>query len=351
MAVAALMLPLLASCGSDGDCWNCQPSATEVSLGLVAADFSHSGATSIVATSTVLQYPQYNPGNLDVHLASAPGRFAAPVQIADGNDPAYLATADFNGDGLPDVASASYDDGQISVFLNEAQTPGTFADPLILSSPDVSQLAAADMNGDGVPDIAVTDSAGVKVLMHVGAAGTTSYAAPVAVFTQTPNTYVSGANLVAIADVNGDGLNDLVITDPGPTGCGAPTVSILLQNATHPGQFLAPVAYPLGGCNPAESIVVMDVNDDGHPDIIIGGENGVTVLVQNAASPGTFLPATTYLAPNANEIAVADVNLDGYPDIIVPTGLPQSVINGVQGNAPGALLQNSGSPGTFAAMP
>lgn len=395
MAVTALMLPLLASCGGDGDCWNCEPSATEVSLGLVAADFSHSGATSIVATSTVLQYPQYNPGNLDTYLASAPGSFAAPVQMADGNDPLYLATADFNGDGLPDVASASYDYGQISVFLNEAQTPGTFADPLILSSPDVSQLAIADMNGDGlpdiiaadyqvslllqtspgvfaspvglypgganwvavgdlngdgIPDIAVTDSVGVKVLMHVGAAGTTSYAAPVAVFTQTPNTYVSGANLVAIVDVNGDGLNDLVITDPGPTGCGAPTVSILLQDATHPGQFLPAVAYPLGGCNPAESIVVKDVNNGGHPDIIIGGENGVTVLLQNAASPGTFLAAATYAAPNANEIAVADVNGDGYPDIIVPTGLPQSVVNGVQGNAPGVLLQNSGSPGTFAAL-
>jgi hypothetical protein len=116
-------------------CWNCEPSATEVSLGLVTADFSHSGATSIVATSTVLQYPQYNPGSLDIHLASAPGSFAAPVQTADGDDPLYVATADINGDGLPDLASASYDDRKISVFLNASQTPGTFADPLILSSP------------------------------------------------------------------------------------------------------------------------------------------------------------------------------------------------------------------------
>ena len=131
MAATALMLPLLASCGDDGDCWSCAPSATAVSLGLVAADFSHSGAASIAATNTVLQYPQLNPGNLDVYLASAPWSYASPSQTADGDDPLYLATADFNGDGLPDVASASYDDGQISVFLDEAQTPGTFADPFV----------------------------------------------------------------------------------------------------------------------------------------------------------------------------------------------------------------------------
>ena len=53
--------------------------------------------------------------------------------------------------------------------------------------------------------------------MHTGAASATTYAAPVTVFTQTANLDVAGANLIAIADVNGDGLNDLVITDPGPT--------------------------------------------------------------------------------------------------------------------------------------
>src|SRR6185437_14338417 len=128
------------------------------------------------------------------------------------------------------------------------------------------------------------------------------------------------------------------------------TVSVLPQDAAHPGQFLSPVSYPLGGCNPAQSILVKDVNDDGHPDILIGGENAVTVLLQNAASPGTFLAASSYAAPDSNDIAVADINGDGYPDIVVPTGPPQSIVNGVQGNAPGVLLQNSGSPGTFTAL-
>ena len=80
-------------------------------------------------------------------------------------------------------------------------------------------MAVGDLNGDGIPDIALTDAVGVKVLMHTGAAGSITYAAPVSVFTQSPNPGIQGANLIAIADVNGDGLNDLVITDPGPVGC------------------------------------------------------------------------------------------------------------------------------------
>jgi hypothetical protein len=159
-----------------------------------------------------------------------------------------------------------------------------------------------------------------------------------------------GANLIAIADVNGDGFNDLVITDPGPTGGTAPTVSVLLQDPTHPGTFLAAVSYPTAPGSLAQSIVVTDVNGDGHPDIVIGGSNAVTVLLQNAASPGTFMAAANYPVTNANQIAIADVNGDGHLDIIVATGLSQTMQNGVVSNNPGVLLQNAGSPGTFAAL-
>lgn len=389
-------VPLLASCGGNDFCWTCvQGPAPEASLGLVAGNFTGNGGESIVATSTVLASPQPNPGNLKVYLSTGPGAFAAPFVIADGHEPLYLASADLNGDHLPDVVSASYADGALAVYLNNAQTPGTFAAPQLLSSPGASQVAIADLNGDGLPDlvsadfnvslflqtapgvfaapvalypgganwvavgdlngdgmpdIALTDAVGVKLLMQNGATSSTPFAAPVTVFTQTPNANVAGANLIAIGDLTGDGANDLVITDPGPTGCTAPVVAVLIHDPANPGQFLAPVTYPQAACNPPQSILLADVNGDGHLDVLIGGENGVTVLLQNAASPGTFLPAVNYAAPEANEIAVGDVNGDGYPDILVATGPPQAAVNGVIPNAPGVLLQNTGSPGTFGAL-
>jgi hypothetical protein len=211
-------------------------------------------------------------------------------------------------------------------------------------------VAVGDLNGDGMPDVALTDNVGVKVLMHTGAASATTYAAPVTVFTQTPNANVAGANLIAIADVNGDGFNDLVITDPGPTGGAAPTVAVLLQDAAHPGQFLAAVSYPTAPGSLAKSIVVTDINGDGHPDIVIGGTTAVTVLLQNASSLGTFLAASNYASQYANQIAIADANGDGFLDIVVGTGPSHPVESGVSTNNPGVLLQNAASPGTFGSL-
>ena len=390
-------LPLLGSCGGDDHCDHCgfvpiYPS--EVSLGLVAGNFNGNGHTSIIGTSTVLYYASGNTGYLKSYLSTGVGTFAAPVLTADGNDPLYLASADLNGDGLPDVVSASYADGDLEVFLNSPGSPGSFKVPVILQSPGASQVAIGDMNNDGlpdlvaadfnvslflqtspgvfaapvslysaganwvavgdlnhdgIPDVALTDATGVKVLMHTGAATATTYAAPVSVF-QTANANLAGANLIAIADVNGDGFQDLIITDPGPTGGSAPTVSVLLQNAASPGTFLAAVSYAIAPQSLAQSIVVTDVNGDGHPDIVIGGSAAVSVLLQDPTTPGSFLAASNYAVSNANEVAIADVNGDGLLDIIIATGATQPLVNGVYTNTPGVLLQNASSPGTFAAL-
>jgi FG-GAP-like repeat/FG-GAP repeat len=391
-----IAVPLFASCDdNDNGCWNCYaPTPSEVSLGLVAGNFNNNGHTSLVATSTVVYQPQFNPGNLKSYLSTGAGTFGAPTLTPAGDDPLYLASADLNGDHLPDVVSASYADGTLTVFFNNTGAPGTFAAPVTLASPGASQVAIGDMNGDGLPDlvsadfnvslflqtspgtfaspvslysgganwvavgdlngdgfpdIALTDAVGVKVLMHTGPAGSITYAAPVSVFTQSPNPGIQGANLIAIADVNGDGLNDLIITDPGPVGS-PPTVNILLQNAKAPGTFLSPVSYTLPGNSIPQSIVVADVNADGHPDIVIGGSMAVSVFLQDASSPGTFLAASNYNATNANEVAVADVNGDGLMDIVVPVGVSHPIVSGVITNNPGVYLQVAGSPGTFSAL-
>jgi hypothetical protein len=390
----AIVCALLASCDDhDHGCFGCGNIApSEFSAGVVSADFNGDGFADVVALSTVLPPVSASPSSIKAYLSSAAGVFAAPVSTADGFKPLYLASADLNGDGLLDLVSASFDDGALNVFFNSKTSPGTFNPAVALSSPGASQVAIADMNGDGLPDlvsadfnvslfvqtsagsfaapislysgganwialgdlngdgaadVALTDNVGVKVLMHTGAASATTFAAPVTVFTQSPNINLVGANLIAIADVDGDGLNDLLITDPGPTGEMSPAVYVLLQDPANHGAFLTPVGYAIASQDLPQSILVKDLQGTGKLDIVIGARQSVTVLLHDPANPGKFLPASIYPAPGANEIALSDINGDGRLDIVVSNGVTFPMQGGVSTTHPGVLLQSATTPGSF----
>ena len=397
LAISAL--GLLAGCDDHHfhcfhSCVNSTP--TEFSNGVVTGNFNADAFTDVVALSTISPpTPGYQSSSLKTYLSTAAGAFASPILTLAGNNPLFLASADLNGDGLPDVVSASFNDGALAIFINNQSTPGTFNPGVFLNSPGASQVAIADMtgdgladlvsadfnvslfvqtspgsfaapvplysgganwvalgdlNGDGAPDVALTDAVGVKVLMHTGAPSATTYTAPASVFTQTNNLNVVGGNIVAIADVDGDGLNDLIITDPGATGGMAPTVNILIQSPASHGTFLPPVSYGIATQDLPQSILMKDLQGSGKLDIVIGGLNNVTVLLHDPANPGKFLAATVYPAPGANEIAVADINGDGKPDIVVSNGVSHTMQGGVSTTEPGVLLQSATAPGTFGTL-
>src|SRR3984957_8722798 len=400
--VTSLLLPLavacalLTSCNDGNDCFGCgRIRPTEFSQGVVSADFNGDGFADVIALSTIRPTVSASPSNIKGYLSTAAGVFGAPVLTADGFNPLYLASTDLNGDGLPDLVSASFDDGALNVFFNNKTSPGAFNPAVFLNSPGASQVAIADMNGDGLPDlvsadfnvslfvqtspgtfaapiglyagganwvalgdlngdgaadVALTDSVGVKVLMHTGAAASTIFAAPVSVFTQSPNANVAGGNIIAIGDVDGDGLNDLVITDPGPTGGMGTAVYILIQNPASHGTFLTPVGYAIATQDRPQSILLRDLQGTGKLDIVIGGQKFVTVLLHDPANPGKYLPANIYPAAGANGIAIADINGDGKLDIVVSNGVTFPMQGGVATTHPGVLLQSATTPGTFGAL-
>jgi hypothetical protein len=169
-------------------------------------------------------------------------------------------------------------------------------------------VAVADVNADGVPDLIATSGdtpSYVSVRLGTGAGN----------FTTTFATYPvdAGPGTVVVQDVNADGRPDLITSNSGGNA-----VNVLLADPATPGSFLPRTAYASDGY--PLNVAVADVNVDGRPDLISGNYFGGTVRVRLAnasGAPGTFLPTfTDYNITGAASVAVADVNTDGQPDLI-----------------------------------
>jgi hypothetical protein len=214
--------------------------------------------------------------------------------------------------------------------------PPSFLPPVAYDSGGwfASSAAVADVNGDGKPDIVVTNSYNSDLGVLLGNGDGTFQPAVI---------YGAGgsANSVTIGDVNGDGRPDIVV------GNNNGYVGVLLGNGD--GSFQPVVTYPSGGADQwGSTVAVADVNRDGKPDIVVSnfgaasGPANVGVLLGNG--DGTFQPVVTYssggYAPDA--LAVADVNGDGKLDLLVVNQMSYSSENYA---ALGILLGNG--DGTF----
>ncbi len=201
-------------------------------------------------------------------------------------------------------------------------------------------VAVADLNGDGKLDI---------VACYSKIAGPPPHPGIVAVYLQdaaNPGNFVSPVNYdvgndpvaLAIGDLNGDGKPDIVTANTimNADGTGSSSVSVLLQDAGNPGSFLSAVNYPTG-FSPV-GVAIGDLDGDGRPDLAVADTTGISLLMQNPAAPGTFLAATTIRVGNGgtSAVAIADLDGDGRADLVASTSSGVNV-----------YLQDPTSPGRF----
>lgn len=240
--------------------------------------------------------------------------------------PAQAVIADFNGDGLPDLATpdAAFGPSSLVVFLGKGN--GQFQKPVIYPAAYfASSILAGDFNNDGILDLAVmsqgdTGTDGVVALFLGNGDGT---------FQQPLSDVIGGLPVaITLGDFNRDGILDFASTD-----YFANTASVSLGNGD--GTFQAPVAYPVG--SGPYFIWSADFNNDGFADLAIVNDNDNTVSVLLGKGDGTFGMQKTYGTGNQVEyVTSADLNGDGNQDLLVANFSDETV---------GVLLGNG--DGTF----
>lgn len=247
-----------------------------------------------------------------------PGLLSDPVNLLVGSSAGAVAIGDVNGDGRPDVVTTTTynfdaaNDFKLFVFLQ--QPDGTLAPPVKLDTAAVygcfaESIAIADIDGDGRNDVILGEAGCGIEIFHQGGNGTLASTGVIA----TAESYKLRA-----VDFDADGRADLV-----SMGWGTSQVAVWRQLPG--GALAAPVLVPIEHFGWGD-IDVGDINGDGRPDIVVTSGQGdhdkalAWVLQQPDGSFGT--PQYRAVDPTwgAWGVAIGDVNGDGRDDVVASWG-------------------------------
>lgn len=299
-------------------------------MGLFVVDRTRQVRSFLVTTIVFLAML---PAPMTVALAAPPSvSFSAPQTFTPrGGGPRFVGVADFNSDGISDLAVANEGSGTISILIGNGSGVFTLTagSPIAVGAlPD--SVAVGDFNNDGKVDLAADASTSVAILIGDGTGGFA--AAP------SPSLSLVNPSFVAAADFNNDQNLDLVVADASSND-----VVILIGNGT--GSF-SPLGAPIATGRWPIAIATADFNLDGWTDFAVAEfrDNHVTVLLGNGSggfitAPG--LPITT--DEQTSSITAVDVNGDGVPDLVVSASLGGS-ISILLGQRNGAFTKAAGSP-------
>jgi len=239
--------------------------------------------------------------------------FAAAHSLINGygNFADSVAVGDFNKDGRLDIAVSYLQDNAVRVLLNNGTGASNFnAATLYTVGQQPYWVASADLNGDGYPDLVTANTTlnsktgTISVLLNNGKAGNGTFASAV--------NYTVGWQpyQVAIGDLNGDGYPDLAVTNNGSN-----TVSILFGSKT--GAFTVQPTTLATCANPYGVAIGNFANND-YPSVAVTCYSAAELEVFPNNGNGTFgTPFITATNANPSSLVVGDFNRDGKLDIVV----------------------------------
>src|ERR1700722_1727300 len=207
-------------------------------------------------------------------LPSAAQQFNPPSYYKvgpSGAEPTQIVTGDFNRDGNLDLAVADTLQGGVAVLLGNGD--GTFQTAKRLNIPFPNALAVADVNGDGIPDLLVQQWGGIGDLYVCLGNGDGTFHVKV----RYP--VLAYPIAIAVADLNGDGKPDIVVANSNSDQKKAGYITILFGNGD--GTFTRRAHYSAG--RSPWGVSVGDLNGDGHPDMVVANDNAY-----NPSDPNTL---------------------------------------------------------------
>jgi hypothetical protein len=276
---------------------------------LVAGDFNGDGIPDLATVD-------------GVHLGVGDGTFREPLAgmgLSAANPEVFaMVSGDFNGDGKLDLVVDDLGYNQVdptTIFVLLGNGDGTFQAPKLVATGSFGAMVAGDFTGDGQLDLAVANPFESTVSVFLGRGDGTF---------QAPRTYAVGAIVwtipygIVAGDFTGNGHLDLAVANPG-----ANTVSVLLGNGD--GTFQPQVTYAVG--TQPTYIVAGDFNGDGKLDLAVACQgsdtdpSGVSILLGNG--DGTFQSQKWTAAPEGStpdRLVAGDFNGDGKLDLAAAAG-------------------------------
>jgi hypothetical protein len=308
-----------------------QPSA--VAIANVYNDFGPSGAIPALIVANQAD------DTISIFRGLATGGFATQptnrIALPTGSAPDALVATDIIGAGFIDLAVADSGTNSATILLNDGL--GNFSQQTYLVGKKPNAVAVADMNGDNRMDVLVADAGdnNVNILTQTK---TQTFNGAVAFATGR-----SGVTGIAVADFNGDGLNDFVVSS-GNGVAWLPNTSIPVIN-----QFTFGAARVIS-TTATSSVAAGELDSDNAPDIAATTSNsGGQVLVFTNDGTGNFTSFAYAANPNPTAVQIAQVYGTGHNDLLVANDFTvgQGLVSVLKGAGTAGLASSFAAPVSY----